>query len=293
MAQAMLIGGSSIAQGFLNDAWILDTSGLASGSTPPVWTKVEPSVGKDGIPVGRGGHTTSLIESPQRPGLPGLLVIGGRNLTDVLSDVWVLAATSATTWQWQLVQSPNAAAFGGLVSHTAEAVTLGEAVRDAPTHVVVIGGTDGLGEDSGAVFALDLATFRWHVVAVSGDVPGKRHGGVSWPVGGHAGEASLELFGGQAGVDSGSPYLGDLLRFNLTLSPSTGAVAAVVERQQNTTTSPSLGRPVARVNAAVSLRPPEAGAVAAPGAWLFGGFSGYNGGLDDQLHNDLWAVSTL
>jgi hypothetical protein len=294
MELTMLVGGSSVAQGFLNDAWTVQTTGLASGSAAPVWTKVSPVTGPDGVPAGRGGHTTSLVESPLEAGMPALVVIGGRNLTSVLSDVWILASESSSTgqmqWRWSQIQSPNAAAFDGLVSHNAQTVTLGPK-GSAPTHIIVIGGTDGLGEDSDAILALDLSTYAWTNVTLSGDALGKRHGAVNWPVGAQPGTASFEVFGGQSGVNTGSPYLGDLLQFNLTLA--TQGITAVVSRQQNGTTTPSGAQPDARVNAAVSLRPREAGAVADAGAWLFGGFSGYNGGLDDQLHNDLWAVSTV
>ncbi|KAA0155307.1 hypothetical protein FNF31_06126 [Cafeteria roenbergensis] len=283
-ATAALIAGSNAATGFLSDVWLLPTSGLSGDGAAPAWTQLQPS---PALPP-RAGHTATLISGAGAT-FPALLVAGGRNVVDVLADSWILVASGDPsagpedwTWAWRQVSD---AGFKGLVNHVATAVTLrpsGGAVRgrpdgsDRPTHVVVVGGTDGLGQDSTLAYQFDIAAGRWGTLDAAGDVLGARHGGVGWGV--PSAPNSMLVFGGQRGIDASSLYLGDLVALT-----SNGGSAVGVQRLQNSTYSSSAGRPIARVNAA--------GAGGAHGLWLFGGFSGYGGGLDDNLHNDVWLLT--
>jgi len=277
---AVLIGGSNSVAGFLSDAWLLRTTGLGGGNVAPQWTKIQPTSGT--LPP-RGGHSATVVESTLSAGLPAVVVIGGRNLVDVLDDVWVLEASgdpaddpAGWKWSWRQVNATGGA-FQGLVNHVAAGVP--PAGSSSPSHITVVGGTSGLGEDSADVLLLSLASARWSAVAPTGDDVGKRHGSVAWAA--LTAGSDLTVFGGQAGVDGTDPYLGDLLA--LTLHGANSSAPAVgVRRMQNSTFSPTAERPNARVNAA--------GSAQGGGAWLFGGFSGYGGGLDDRLHNDLWLL---
>lgn len=282
---AVLIAGSNAATGFLSDVWILPTAGLAGAGAVPAWTQAQPS---PTLPP-RAGHSATLISGTDAA-FPAILVAGGRNVVDVLADSWILVAggdasagPEGWTWTWRKVTD---AGFKGLVNHVASAVTLrssgygtvrgGASASSKPTHVVVVGGTDGLGQDSALAYQFDIAAGRWSTLQASGDDLGPRHGGIGWSAPSAAG--SMLVFGGQRGIDASSLYLGDLV----ALSPGSG-LAVGVERLQNSTNSSSAGRPIARVNAAA--------ANGAGGLWLFGGFSGYGGGLDDNLHNDVWVLS--
>lgn len=105
-------------------------------------------------------------------------------------------------------------------------------------------------------------------------------GHASWLSGG-AGNASLVVFGGQAGTSPQAPFLGDTWAW--PLEGQQGAKPAWTQLQ-SAVFKPSTSQPDAR--AVMAVAPPRAGGFKPA---LFGGFSGYNGGLNDLLLNDTWS----
>lgn len=105
-----------------------------------------------------------------------------------------------------------------------------------------------------------------------------RSGHVAWSAA--KSPASFFIFGGQSGTSESSPFLGDLVQFSLS-----NAAQGTWVRLSNGTNVESNVEPNLRANSAIASPP---GAIAP--VWLFGGFSGYTGGLNDLLHNDLWVA---
>lgn len=280
-----VFGGTDVATGFFNDLWVMSLS--ASGVS---WSAVSPSGGV--LPPGRGGHSQVALPLPT-PGAPGgaqasMLVYGGENGTNVLSDFWLYDA-STPSGQWQLIDDGSGSDGPGQRTQHAAAV-----VTDSSGHawMVLHGGSDAMGTDHNDMWAWPLSTGSgWRPLlpaSPSAPQPAARHGHelLSSAAGAHpgAGVSSLYLFAGQNGTGPDSPYVGDTWQVDVDLASFTVAYTLV----QGSTTKVSSDEPVARAlgSAAVGL-PHGQGSEALP--LYFGGFSGYTGGLDDLLHNDVWA----
>ena len=95
--------------------------------------------------------------------------------------------------------------------------------------------------------------------------------------------ASLVIFGGQSGTSPQAPFVGDTWAWPMgTQAP----IPPAWELLQTSVYKPTAGQPDARAVMAAAVPLPSDGLAGRP--IFFGGFSGYNGGLDDQLHNDTW-----
>ena len=131
-------------------------------------------------------------------------------------------------------------------------------------------------------------------------------GHVSWLSDAGSSTASLVVFGGQAGTSPQAPFLGDTWAWPLSagapgMSSQLGAAArpgassATWTQLQSAVYKPSPSQPDARANMAAAVPRPlgvlagGASGSAAAAPLLFGGFSGYEGGLNDLLLNDTWS----
>jgi hypothetical protein len=276
-----MFGGANEQTGFLGDLWLLDASSVFSSSPSPflTWSLLEAAA----PPCARSGHTQVAIPSASgsSPYPPGSFVLfGGDNGTNILDDVWVFSPPST----WTPLPSASLGGPGARTQHAATAVV----DADGGAWMVISGGSDYLGRDQADVWAMDVASGKWVQLgappAPSSPNPPpwplERHGHEIWaaPQGqnGEGTEVSLYLFGGQHGTSDADPYLGDLWLFT---SGGNGTFALL----EQGTTQPSSTQPVNR----------GLGGIVAGGEGVvwFGGFSGYEGGTADLLHNDVWEFS--
>ena len=90
------------------------------------------------------------------------------------------------------------------------------------------------------------------------------------------------MFGGKSGTADSDPFLGGTWRLAVggQALRSGWPTSAVWTQQANASYTPHGNTPQARAYAAVGKVGDD--------ELLFGGFSGYAGGLDDKLHSDLW-----
>jgi hypothetical protein len=309
-----LFGGSNVQTGVLNDLWHLQVP--ASG--PIAWEKLSSTA-----PIGaRAGQSQVPIRDTSGRFEGSFLVFGGINLTDVQSDLWMYNATTA---RWTLLDAGKPkvgpGAPGPRSQHDALVVTSSSGTR----WMIIAGGSDDLGNDQSDVWAFNLETSKWSCLGAGASASASSSFSSSWPVGRHGHSiwtasasstadgdvVQFYLFGGQQGTLSDSPFLGDLWQFKAVLpSDSEASLAGACSGTgsftllQSGTTVPTAGQPVARALGGKGLYyAPYTGAVsssaassgtadAAPAPVLyFGGFSGYQGGTNDLLHNDLWSFT--
>jgi hypothetical protein len=133
--------------------------------------------------------------------------------------------------------------------------------------------------------------------------PSLRSGHASW-LSGSPGNTSFVVFGGQAGTSPQAPFLGDTWAWPLLQrgegGGERGQQPAAWTQLQTAVYHPSTTQPDARAVMAVASprisagSPPASPASAAASGdrpVIVGGFSGYQGGLDDLLLNDTWVWS--
>ncbi|CAE7917872.1 tea1 [Symbiodinium sp. KB8] len=260
----LVFGGSSVSAGFLSDLWQLNVTGPATG----LWQRVLPKPGER--PPPRAGHTAALWEGR-------MVVFGGRNSESVLNDVWVYDV-EASEWSQAHAGGAACSAAGSCPSpRTNHAAVLLEGDL-----LLVNGGSSADGTDLNDSWLLHLPSSTW-TPAPSIASPAPRHGHAMWST------ASLEgavLYGGQAGTLPSSPFWGDTWAWCASKAGSLrggmGALGSWV-KVQNASYAPHGGAPQPRAYVAA--------AGAAGRNLLFGGFSGYQGGLNDELHQDTWALN--
>lgn len=175
---------------------------------------------------------------------------------------------------WKVRAQP---ARHGINSHTAPCFSC-----LAGDLLLVNGGSSADGTDLNDSWLLHLPSSTW-TPAPSIASPAPRHGHAMWSA------ASLEgavLYGGQAGTLPSSPFWGDTWAWCASKAGSLrggmGALGSWV-KVQNASYAPHGGAPQPRAYVAA--------AGAAGRNLLFGGFSGYQGGLNDELHQDTWALN--
>ena len=195
------------------------------------------------------------------------------------------------------------------------AATVGTTVGYDPA-LVVVGGSDAQGEDTADAFVLDTRTLVWtsyKPASSAAPQPAPSHGLGVWPSAvTRQGEGHVIVFGGQSGSGEDSPYLGGFWNLDLPFQAG-GAGKQNWTEQVQAVFKPGQGQPQARdYFQATILEPEQSGAAGGYGpggvavfkcqgpqgpaattsrVLLFGGFSGYSGGLDDKLHDDLWCVT--
>jgi hypothetical protein len=282
-ASFFVFGGDNEADGFLNDLWLLSlTSSGSSGGVSGTWKLLDANA----PPTARAGH--SLVPVPSSTD-GSFLLLGGTNGTDVLDDVWMY---DATTSAWTEVGSMGGSGPGPRTQFAAA----GWSSTSGPAKgnwVVLTGGSDALGNDHADVWAFDVDTHSWAQLA--GDAapsgaawPPVRHGHSVWADAGESGAPPrLLLFGGQHGAEDTDPYLGDLWSF---VPSGTAGNFTLIEPG---TTNPNPQQPVARGIGASVAGSLAGGQGGTESALYFGGFSGYDGGLADLLHNDVWQLQGI
>jgi hypothetical protein len=278
--------GGADAESFFGDFWSLQVS-TSSSSYAATWTLLDAAA----PPGPRSAHVVAPLPSP--PG--SFLLYGGFNSTSALADVWMYTAAGrsggeVSAGQWTCLSAgPTSPGDGPGARVQASATAAVDASGNAV--LVVMGGTDESGNDQSDVWAFSVATQAWYPLgsAASGGAswPLERHGHSVWsaPSATEGSPFSFYVFGGQHGSLSTDPYLGDLWAFSVpALSPSSNGTFVQL---QAGTTSPSPSQPVSRGLGGVAAAPPS---VASPTVYC-SGFSGYDGGLADLLHNDVWSFS--
>jgi len=216
-----------------------------------------------------------------------MLVFGGRGSQLVFNDVWSFAPsnTGAAGAVWSKVSTTNAPPVR--TGHAAAAVGTGL--------MVIVGGSGVLGRDSCDVWILNTATNAWVKVDTtsSPSQPAGRHGHLLRLVqqdtrasGGATG--TLLMYGGQSGTADNDPFLRDVWQLQITLQDSSRCPAALRGSACGATGVWTQGTsgPPPRANMAVASMGGTGDTV------VFGGFSGYSGGLNDRLLFDTWQLVT-
>jgi hypothetical protein len=283
-----VFGGDDINTGVLSEL-LLVTAAL-NASPPTASWRLLGGGGGDGPPA-RASHSQSALPA-RAPGAPAdgsFLVFGGIDSdAATLGDAWVFtpAAAAGGGGAWaRLAPAAGAPAPAARAQHAALALALGGGARA----VAVSGGADVAGDDSDELWALavDAAPPQWLLLGAGG---GARHGhaifGGAAP-GAAPGDVALTLFlfGGQnSSVPDPANFLGDAWRFDVALRVAADGSLSL--------SGGAPGRFTLLDGGGGSGEPgPRAlGAYASRGAELLyaGGFSGYNGGTDDRLKNDVW-----
>ena len=276
-------GGSAVSAGFLNDTWRISP---AAGVWEPLSLPVAPAA--------RAGHSAAMLGSD-------MIVFGGRGAENIFDDTWVLSlpGKGGGQAQWKLMVTPSTPP-----PRTSHAAAIAD-VKGPLSAMVLVGGSNVLGKDLVDVWVLLPACGTWvqaqvQVPSSGGPIP--RHGHMLHAIPGAAAAGpssakfSLIMYGGQSGTSDNDPFLGDTWQLDLALDAPQGvctssapsalrgggapALAATGQWSQVQTTAPA-----PRANMATAID------TASDSVLLFGGFSGYGGGLDDRLLHDSWQLA--
>ena len=319
-ATFFVFGGTDIETGVLNDLWRVGLS-LAPQPLAARWELLEPPAPR---PPARSGHSQSALRARSGEAGDAFVVFGGESEESTLADAWLYtpaasapaapaaAAGAAADGAWSLLTSGAGGGPGPRTQHAAVAVALplppGAAAGFARA-LVVSGGSDALGDDHADVWllALDASPPAWLRLGAPADAADAAAGGAAWPsvrhghamweaaagaAGAAAGSAAsgaaaltLLLFGGQnCSVPDPANFLPDTWRFSVALDVAADGSVALAGGAAGTFTLVDAG-------AGVGPGPRALAGFVADGAVLAGGFSGYDGGTDDRLHNDVWQAA--
>ena len=319
-ATFFVFGGTDIETGVLNDLWRVGLS-LAPQPLAARWELLEPPAPR---PPARSGHSQSALRARSGEAGDAFVVFGGESEESTLADAWLYtpaapapaapaaAGASAADGAWSLLTSGAGGGPGPRTQHAAVAVALplppGAAAGFARA-LVVSGGSDALGDDHADVWllALDASPPAWLRLGAPADAADAAAGGAAWPsvrhghamweaaagaAGAAAGSAAsgaaaltLLLFGGQnCSVPDPANFLPDTWRFSVALDVAADGSVALAGGAAGTFTLVDAG-------AGVGPGPRALAGFVADGAVLAGGFSGYDGGTDDRLHNDVWQAA--
>jgi hypothetical protein len=310
-ATFFVFGGTDVETGVLNDLWRVGLS-LAPQPLAARWQLLEPPAPR---PPARSGHSQSALRARSGAAGDAFVVFGGESEESTLADAWLYtpaAAASAADGAWSLLASGTGGGPGPRTQHAAVAVALPlppGAAGSFARALVVSGGSDALGDDHADVWllALDASPPAWLRLGAPADAadaaaggaawPSVRHGHAMWEVAAGAAEAAagaaasgaavltLLLFGGQnCSVPDPANFLPDTWRFSVALDVAADGSVALAGGAAGTFTLVDAG-------AGVGPGPRALAGFVADGAVLAGGFSGYDGGTDDRLHNDVWQAA--
>ena len=181
-------GGGGYSRRDLNDLYVLDTKTF-------IW---EPVIPKGNQPEKRSGHQAAAVEGK-------LYIIGGRNNTTQLQDLWILDTTCDPP-TWINPQSPLLTPYW---NHGACSV-----MAIPSWKIFMFGGNQGpitdqnrQGEFSNEVAILETGTNRWTYPQIFGEIPDARSDmSISYDPKG----ARLVLFGGWSGVWHNDVYTLDV-----------------------------------------------------------------------------------
>ena len=298
-----IFGGNDIATGMLNDLWLLT---LITPATPTAewtaqWKLVNAGTGPQ-VPGVRAGHSQNALPSTSssRGNFDGSFIIyGGESEESTLSDVWIY---NATTFNQVTIDGSNVGP-GARAQHAALIVLL--PLPDGAGFVralVISGGSDNDGNDLSDVWLLALNNnvlpSTWlklgdsnsNVATGDSSWPSVRHGHSIWSAPTESGSSilSFNLFGGQnSSISDPSNFHNDTWSFSVTLSITSDGNISLSNGQEGV---------FQLINTIISPSPRALGGLVTDtvhfgNAIYASGFSGYNGGTDDRLHNDVWRIT--
>ena len=292
-----VFGGTDVINGSLAELYLVT---VAPSASPPTAAWQLLGGGGGPLPPARASHSQSALPARAPGGAPdgSFLIFGGEDVDgNALGDTWRFSPQggSGGSGSWAPMEpATGAPAPAPRTQHAALGLALGGGARA----VVVSGGMDSVGVGSDEVWALavDVAPPQWLLLGAtdggSGATwPAPRHGHALWGStvqGAAPGNVALTmyLFGGwNSSVPDPANFLGDTWRFDVTLHVAADGSLALAGGAQGRFTLLDAGG-----SGAGEPSPRALGAFASAGAQLLyaGGFSGYNGGTDDRLLNDVW-----
>lgn len=308
--ESYMFGGNDVENGPLGDLWLVALS--PPSSAPPqaaMWTQLAPA---GAAPEPRSSHTMNALAEPSDG---SFVLFGGETDAATLSDAWIFTPAGAGSWA-----KVDAAGDAGSVSpgeraqHAAVVVRLPSPSGRTVRALVVSGGVDVNGNDADDVWALalDAKPPVWILVGSSAAAgpgapwPSGRHGHALWvsasgsaAAGAEGATASattvtLGLFGGQSSsVASPSNFHADTWSFVVDLiAGDDGSVQLSGEQGGAFTLLDNGAGGGGPTGTSPGPRALGCAAQSSDGALLYAaGFSGYTGGTDDRLHNDVWIVN--
>lgn len=287
-----MYGGADELVGARSDFWSLElTMNNSTGTvTNLVWTQINPTA----PPGSRAAHSQVRITDDG-----SFLLFGGENETDTLSDLWLY---NSTTTQWTLLNDGlNSVGPGG------RSLTALTVINDPVTlkqYLILVGGTDYLGNDHADVWAYDFETNTWISMGnengggnANNPWPLERHGHAVWSsskstatkrTDSDSSSPLFYIFGGQHGGAETDPFVGDVWSFTMNNTTIGNGNNGTFTQIQDSIYHPNPNQPVARGIGGIAVYPYNGTNIL-----YFGGFSGYDGGLADLLHNDVWLFSSL
>ena len=290
-----VFGGTDIVNGDLNDLWTLTIT--ASGGA--IWKEqVVPGT----LPGVRSGQSQNALSSPSDPG--SFIIFGGEDPTDVLSDAWIFSPLHNT---WNKVSFTTGSGPSERTQHASVTISLPISSNSFINGLIISGGSDSDGDDANDIWLLTISPQQqqgtWILLGQGGSsgLPSVRHGHSLWLSsqsqrnGYEAGETIIDLefymFGGQnCSVPDPINFLSDTWLFSVSVAVSISGQVTLASGQGTFSLIDAGGStgPSARALGGLGALSPgnSSNAIYATG------FSGYEGGNDDRLHNDVWLFKT-
>lgn len=304
---SFVFGGNDVENGPLGDLWLVTLS-----PAPPftaTWAQLSPA---GAAPEARSSHTMNALADPSDG---SFVLFGGETDAATLSDVWTFTPSAAAAGEgsggvWAKVGVTGAASPGERAQHASVVAHLQSPGGRAVRALVVSGGVDVNGNDADDVWllALDAKPPAWLLIGSSGAAgPSPRHGHALWTIvpeaaalgastaaAAAAATVTLGLFGGQnSSISSPSNFHADTWAFTVDLVAGDDGSVQLSGGQAGSFTLLDDGAGGGGPSG-TSPGPRALGCAAqsAGGALVFAaGFSGYTGGTDDRLHNDVWVAN--
>ena len=295
-----MYGGADELIGARSDLWSLELivdNNNKGNITNIRWTEIS----TNSLPGPRAAH--SQVRANSNDG--SFYIYGGENETNILNDIWYYNATN-NSWLCiyngidNYIDSPQGRSQTGL--------TLISNNNTNTEYLVINGGTDNNGNDHMDIWVYNLQTNNWLCIGniegggPDGNGPLERHGHATWTnynseVSSSSSSLSIYIFGGQHGSLESDPFVGDVWLFtaiyNTSINNYNNGTFTLIQKSNY---QPNTIQPVARGMGGIAIYPPNlyhnhSSSIQDNNITrilYFGGFSGYNGGLNDLLHNDIW-----
>jgi hypothetical protein len=285
-----VFGGTDIVNGELNDLYLLTVmQSNGSGS----WKRL--SV-QGSLPEARSGQSQNSLTNQADPG--SFIIFGGESSTEILSDAWIFSPLSNA---WNKVAFTAGSGPHERTQHASVSLTLPSS-NGLINGLVISGGSDSNGDDASDIWLLTIGQqSMWILLGQgtgTGSSPSVRHGHSLWlssqtqKSGQETGESIIDLefffFGGQnCSVPDPVNFLSDTWLFSVSLVVSLNGQVSLANGQAGTFSLVDAGGstgPSARALGGLEAFAPGNSSEAIYAT----GFSGYEGGNDDRLHNDVW-----
>jgi hypothetical protein len=299
-----VFGGTDIVNGELNDLWKVT---FQSQSYIASWEEI--TISGTSIPEARSGQSQNEVVETSDIG--SFVIFGGESATAILGDVWVYSSAK-NIWSEILFSNGNDGPKER-TQHASSIVSLSLSPNSILNALIISGGSGSDGNDSNDIWLLPLISqSSWLFLGQGVDnLPSVRHGHSMWISSSSSSSSSttsesesesiteieLMFFAGQnCSFPDPNNFLNDIWKFTVSLTVTSDGKVSLTGGQEGTFTLIDNGSGIApnpRTLGGLGQLQPTSSSKYGNGAVIYSlGFSGYNGGTDDRLHNDLWVYTT-